>query len=78
MLLVPKKLVLQGKVIYYLGKSFSSGLFYVFGLIWDFRVGVLRVIYPLTEPELGATKSFEHLKHPMGLLLLVKVVHFKF
>lgn len=77
MLLVPKKSVLQGKVLYYLGKNFSSGVFYRFGLIWDFRVGVLRVIHPLTDPELGASKSSDYLK-PMGLLLLVRRVYLMF
>lgn len=77
MLLVPKKLVLQGKVIYLPGKSFSSEVFYMFGLIWDFRVGVLRVIHPLTDPELGAIKSFDHLK-PTRLSLLVRMVYLMF
>lgn len=49
----------------------------MFGLIWDFRVGVLRVIYPLTDPELGVTKSFGHLE-PMGLFLLVRMVYLMF
>lgn len=75
MLLVPKKLVLQGKVIYLPGKSFSSEVLYMCGLIWDFRVGVL--IHPLTDPELGATKSFDHLK-PTWLSLLVRTVYLMF
>lgn len=65
------------KVLYYLGKSFSSGVFLRFGLIWDFRVGVLGVISSLTDSELGATKSFDYLK-PLGLLLLLRKIHFMF
>lgn len=65
------------EIIYYLSKSFSPGVFHMFGLIWDFRVGVLRVIYPLTNPELGVTKSFGHLE-PMGLFLLVRMVYLMF